>query len=128
MKNNLEKQNGCILLKNREYEELKEEANKNKPEHITLTFKFYDKNLYFRIDTTLNLSEKLLSQITHICDNIRENIDNHVKQFIKNATPNIEDDLLMKVANMSFRKRNKFLKEYKRKSYMSAKWDNYDWG
>ena len=64
---------GCIILKNKEYEELLAKANANKPDEIKIAWDFlisYGRNYAYKsehVSGNFKLSDNLLRQIREIC-------------------------------------------------------------
>lgn len=61
--------NNCVLIKKKEYEELKKQADSKKPDHISITlYGGYDRisGKYDGIHSSINLSDGILKQINSI--------------------------------------------------------------
>jgi protocatechuate 3,4-dioxygenase beta subunit len=92
----------CIILKKKEYKELLEKANGNKPDHIEICL--YASRYDDRVMSNLDFSNKLSLQIRRLI------------RSLENKTRKREDDVKKEayefLANLTWRERRKFLKQY----------------
>lgn len=111
MENKMEN-NKCIILKRKEYDDLVAKAEGKKPDVINIYFGYGFNNN--RIISSIDLSEKIYSQINRIIDLVLDVIRKNTEQnnsFIENQT---RIETYKELANMSWIKRRKILKKYRR--------------
>ena len=70
-------ENGCILLKQKEYDELLKKAEENRSKEILIKFGYYSN---ISVSGNITLSEKLTKQITNICRIINSKSEQYVME------------------------------------------------
>ena len=92
----------CVILKRKEYNELRAKADNNKPDYIDVAL------YYCRYDdvvrSNLLFSDKLSTQLTRMARALLAKVELRQAQ--------IREDAFEEVAKMSRRERRKFLKRY----------------
>ena len=96
----------CIILKRKEYEELLEKANGNKPDYINIVL--YASRYGEQIRTNLEFSERLDRQLRRLIKLALNQVALAEGEIIKDA----RKDCYKTLAQIPWYKRRKFLKQY----------------
>ncbi len=98
----MEDNDKCIILKKKEYKELLEKANGNKPDYIDICL--YASRYDDRVVSNLDFSNKLSLQIRRLVKLLE------IK--IRRREDDIRKEAYEFLANLTWRERRKFLKQY----------------
>ena len=103
--------NNCVILKRKEYDDLTKLANSKKLDKIYIEIikgdKFESRNVWGTIDLSINLR----SQIYRIINLMKNQSKKELKYELNKQHAYIHE----KIANMSWWKRRKYLKQYESK-------------
>jgi acetyl-CoA carboxylase alpha subunit len=111
----------CLLIKYREYQELLDKVNSKRPDIIRVNIFVDGPDLLGRdVESTVNLSNGLHKQLHNIVDNIKSTFNKQLKELRQEHENELSENAeiaressFREIANMSWRERRKFLKEYK---------------
>jgi hypothetical protein len=110
----------CIILKKKEYEDLLLKAGEKSYYKIDILFSLLHPKGEWTSSTTIDLSDKLKSQITNIFHHVRSEFLQYYKEEVKDVKEYLTEkyskdleDAYRELAKMSCWKRYKFLKQYR---------------
>lgn len=92
----------CIILKRKEYKELLEKANRNKPDYIEICL--YASRYDDRVVSNLDFSNKLSLQLRRLT----KSLENKMRK----RDDDIKKEAYEFLANLTWRERRKLLKRY----------------
>jgi hypothetical protein len=87
----MEENNGCVILKKKEYNDLMKKANCNKPDYINveLTLDDFDSPL-IKVDSSIVLGERLVKQIKRITFLIVDKVDEEKSRIVRSHLSNMK--------------------------------------
>lgn len=111
----MEENNGCVLIKKRDYESLKEKARRTEPKKIgciveTITAGSFE-HVHYTVRSNIDLDSGVRGQILRIYSKVMDRF----KMELEHVQANVKKKLLFDLANMSRKERRRFLKQYKNK-------------